>query len=81
MRPVRCFKCLCLICSTLRAFPDILIHQNLNCVQFWVPQCKKDLKLLESIPRRATKVLKDVEGKTYEGQLMLLVCSAQRTGG
>ena len=40
-----------------------------NCVQFWLPQFMKDIELLESIQRRATKAVKGLEGKVYEGQL------------
>ena len=41
-------------------------------VQVWVPQRKKDIKLIVSVQRRATKMVKSLEGKTCEEQLRSL---------
>lgn len=41
-------------------------------MQFWVPQYKENIKLLESVQRRTVKVVKGFEGKPYEEQLRSL---------
>jgi len=41
-------------------------------VQFWAPQFKEGVKVLECIRRRATKLVKGLEGMSCEQQLRTL---------
>ena len=41
-------------------------------VQVWAPQYEKDIKILESIQRRATMTVKGLERNLYEKQLHFL---------
>ena len=49
------------------------------CVQVWRPHLQKDIKLIEGVQRRATKLLPTLKNKTYHERLHILKLTTLET--
>ena len=60
-----------------------LVRPHLEyCIQAWRPHLRKDIDILEKVQRRATRMIEECKGRTYEERLEitgLTTLEARRT--
>ena len=56
----------------LRLYKSLVRPHLEYCIQAWRPHLVKDIEILEKVQKRATRMIKECAGKTYEERLQIV---------